>query len=163
MSKLTHLDETGSARMVDVGNKARTRRVAMAHGRILLAADALAAIREGTVQKGDVLATARIAGIMAAKRTGDLIPLCHPLGLDSVSIDFTFEETGLAVTATAATTAKTGVEIEAMTATSIALLTIYDMAKAMDKAMTIGDVRLVAKDGGKSGRWRAPGFEDLEI
>ncbi|WP_095013143.1 cyclic pyranopterin monophosphate synthase MoaC [Tsuneonella mangrovi] len=156
MSKiLTHLDESGNARMVDVGGKAETARKAVASGRIAISPDALAAIRAGDAPKGDVLAAARIAGIMAAKKTAELIPLCHPLALDTVTIDFDFEADGIRATATAALTGRTGVEMEAMTATSIALLTIYDMAKALDKAMVIGEVRLIAKDGGKSGAWRA--------
>ncbi len=163
MIRLTHIDEQGAARMVDVGSKQITRRKALAEGRISMSAEALAAIRAGSVQKGDVLATARIAGIMAAKKTGDLIPLCHPLPIDAVGIDFQFEDNAIRVRAMAATSARTGVEMEAMTATSLALLTIYDMAKAIDKAMVIDAVRLVAKDGGKSGRWRASGFEDIEI
>ena len=156
MAELTHLDERGAARMVDVGGKVETARIAIASGRIRMSAAALEAIREATVAKGDVLATARIAGIMAAKRTADLIPLCHPLGLDAVTIDFAFEADAIRATCTAALTAKTGVEMEAMTATSIALLTIYDMAKAIDKAMVIEQVRLIAKRGGKSGDWAAP-------
>lgn len=163
MSSLTHLDEDGAARMVDVGVKQVTRRIAVATGKITMSAKALTAIRDGLVKKGDVLATARIAGIMAAKRTGELIPLCHPLGLDSVSIDFGFEDGAISATATAALSAKTGVEMEAITATSVVLLTIYDMAKAIDKSMVIGDIRVIAKDGGKSGRWRAQGYEDLEL
>jgi cyclic pyranopterin phosphate synthase len=155
MTKLTHLDESGAARMVDVGAKPATARRAVASGRITMTAEALAAIREGNAPKGDVLGTARIAGIMAAKRTGELIPLCHPLGLEAVTIDFAYEEGAIRVTATAALTGKTGVEMEAMTATSIALLTIYDMAKAIDKGMVIGEVRLIAKSGGKSGEWKA--------
>lgn len=155
MTKLTHLDESGAARMVDVGAKTATARRAVASGRITITAEALAAIREGNAPKGDVLGTARIAGIMAAKRTGELIPLCHPLGLEAVTIDFAYEEGAIRVTATAALTGKTGVEMEAMTATSIALLTIYDMAKAIDKGMVIGEVRLIAKSGGKSGEWKA--------
>ena len=141
--------------MVDVGGKAETARVAIASGRIRMSAEALAAIREGDVPKGDVLAAARIAGIMAAKKTADLIPLCHPLSLDAVTVDFTFEDQAVRATATASLTGRTGVEMEAMTATSIALLTIYDMAKALDKGMVIEDVRLVEKRGGKSGTWRA--------
>ena len=155
MNSLTHLDEHGNARMVDVGGKAETARVAMASGRIRMRAEALAAIREGDVPKGDVLAAARIAGIMAAKKTADLIPLCHPLSLDAVTVDFTFEDQAVRAIATASLTGRTGVEMEAMTATSIALLTIYDMAKALDKGMVIEDVRLVEKRGGKSGTWRA--------
>lgn len=156
MSKLTHLDETGAARMVDVGGKAETQRRAVASGRITMSPQALAAIRDGNAPKGDVLGTARIAGIMAAKRTGELIPLCHPLGLEAVTIDFAYEDNAIRVTATASLTGKTGVEMEAMTAASVALLTIYDMGKAIDKGMVIADVRLIAKSGGKSGDWTAP-------
>jgi len=155
MTTLTHLDDTGAARMVDVSAKPDTQRRAVASGRITMSADAAAAIRDGTVAKGDVLAVARIAGIMAAKRTGDLIPLCHPLPITSVAVDLAPDDTGVTVTATITTTGKTGVEMEAMTAVSIALLTIYDMAKAVDKGMTIGAVRLLEKSGGKSGDWRA--------
>ncbi|GGD52078.1 cyclic pyranopterin monophosphate synthase MoaC [Erythrobacter arachoides] len=156
MSQLTHLDETGAARMVDVGGKAQTARSATATGRIRMAPGTLAAVRDGSGPKGDVMAAARIAGIMAAKKTGDLIPLCHPLALDSVSVDFAFEEDGIAVTARASLTGRTGVEMEALTAASVALLTIYDMAKAMEKGMVIADIRLTHKTGGKSGDWRAP-------
>ncbi len=156
MAELTHLDEHGRARMVDVGAKAQTARIAVATGRICMDAAALDAIRNGDVPKGDVLATARIAGIMAAKKTADLIPLCHPLGLDSVTIEFAWEDGAIRATATTSLTAKTGVEMEAMTATCIALLTIYDMVKAIDKAMVIGAVRLLEKRGGKSGDWSAP-------
>lgn len=156
MSKLTHLDEHGNSRMVDVGGKAETRRTAVATGRIAMSADALAAIRGGHVPKGDVFAAARIAGIMAAKRTGDLIPLCHPLSLDAVSVEFTLEDGGIRATASASLSGKTGVEMEALTATSVALLTIYDMAKSIDKGMVIENVRLMSKTGGKSGDWHAP-------
>ena len=156
MSQLTHLDESGKARMVDVGAKQPTHREAVATGRIRMSPQALAAIRDGDVPKGDVLAAARIAGIMAAKKTAELIPLCHPLALDSVTLDFAFEDGALSATASARLTGKTGVEMEAMTATSIALLTIYDMAKAIDKGMVIDGVRLLAKRGGKSGEWTAP-------
>ena len=156
MAELTHLDEAGKARMVDVGAKPQTARVAVASGRIRMGAQALAAIREGEVPKGDVLATARIAGIMAAKKTADLIPLCHPLALDAVTVDFAFEDDGLLATATASLTGRTGVEMEALTAVSVALLTIYDMAKAIDKAMVIEDIHLAEKRGGKSGDWKAP-------
>jgi cyclic pyranopterin phosphate synthase len=155
MSNLTHLDEDGSARMVDVSAKAVTAREAVATGHIRMTEDAAAAIAQGLVKKGDVLAVARVAGIMAAKRTADLIPLCHPIALTSVSIDFTLEAAGVTVSATARTAGQTGVEMEALTATSVALLTIYDMAKALDKGMVIGDVRLLANSGGKSGDWRA--------
>ena len=155
MSDLTHLDEHGKARMVDVGGKAETQRLAVASGRIRMNPAALAAIRDGAVPKGDVLAAARIAGIMAAKKTADLIPLCHPLALTSVTIDFAIEDGAVAVTSSAALTGRTGVEMEALTATSVALLTIYDMAKAIDKGMVISDLRLIEKRGGKSGHWRA--------
>lgn len=141
--------------MVDVGAKAETARVAIASGRITMSPQALDAIRDGNVPKGDVLAAARLAGIMAAKKTADLIPLCHPLALDTVTVDFSFEDGGLRATAKAALTGKTGVEMEAMTAVSVALLTIYDMAKGIDKGMVIGEIRLVEKHGGKSGSWRA--------
>jgi len=156
MADLTHLDEHGNARMVDVGGKAQTARLAIASGRIRMSAEALAAIRTGDAPKGDVLAAARIAGIMAAKKTAELIPLCHPLALDAVTVDFTFEESAVRATARASLTGRTGVEMEAMTATSIALLTIYDMAKALDKGMVIEAVRLIEKRGGKSGHWKAP-------
>ncbi len=159
-NRLTHLDADGAARMVDVGGKPSTARRAVASGRITMSEQALAAIREGNAPKGDVLGTARIAGIMAAKRTGELIPLCHPLGLEAVSVDFEYEDTdgswAIRATATASLTGQTGVEMEAMTAASVALLTIYDMAKAIDKGMVISDVRLIAKSGGKSGDWNAP-------
>lgn len=156
MNKLTHLDEQGKARMVDVGGKADTHRVAIAEGRIAMSGTALAAIRDGTVPKGDVLAAARIAGIMAAKKTAELIPLCHPLALDAVTVDFVLEDQGVRVTASASLTGRTGVEMEALTAVSLALLTIYDMAKAVDKGMVISGVRLIEKRGGKSGHWKAP-------
>ncbi len=155
MSGLTHLDDEGSARMVDVGAKAVTARQAIASGRIAMSPDAAAAIRAGSVQKGDVLAVARVAGIMAAKRTSDLIPLCHPLPLSKVEIDLALDATGVTATATAATAGQTGVEMEALTAVSVTLLTVYDMAKALDKRMAIGDIRLIAKTGGKSGDWHA--------
>lgn len=155
MSELTHLDAQGKARMVDIGGKAPTRRVAVAGGWIRMTAAALDAIRDGAVPKGDVLAAARIAGIMAAKRTADLIPLCHPLALDAVTVDFIFEDNAVRATASASLTGRTGVEMEAMTATSVALLTIYDMAKAIDKGMVIDEIRLVEKRGGKSGHWQA--------
>jgi cyclic pyranopterin phosphate synthase len=155
VNKLTHLDDQGNACMVDVGGKPATARLAIASGRIRMSPQALAAIREGNAPKGDVLAAARIAGIMAAKKTGELIPLCHPLALDAVTVDFQFEDDGVRATATASLTGKTGIEMEALTATSIALLTIYDMAKALDKGMVIGDIRLIEKRGGKSGVWKA--------
>jgi len=155
MNGLTHLDEAGHARMVDIGGKAETQRVAIASGRIRMSESALTAIRDGDVPKGDVLATARIAGIVAAKKTAELIPLCHPLALDSVTVDFALEEDAVKATATASLTGKTGVEMEAITATCVALLTIYDMAKALDKGMVIEQVQLIEKRGGKSGTWRA--------
>jgi len=155
MTRPTHLDETGAAHMVDVGAKPATERRAVAGGRIAMSLQALEAIRNGNAPKGDVLSTARIAGIMAAKRTADLIPLCHPLALTRVSIDFEWEAGGLSVRATAATTGPTGVEMEALTAASVALLTLYDMAKALDRAMILGDIRLLEKSGGRSGDWRA--------
>lgn len=155
MSELTHLDAQGRARMVDVGGKAETQRVAIAKGRIRMNAATLAALRDGTAPKGDVLAVARIAGTMAAKRTAELIPLCHPLALDAVSVEFAFVEDGVEARATASLTGRTGVEMEALTAVSVALLTVYDMAKAIDKGMVISDIRLIEKRGGKSGDWRA--------
>ncbi|MWV27931.1 cyclic pyranopterin monophosphate synthase MoaC [Aurantiacibacter rhizosphaerae] len=155
MSELTHLDDKGAARMVDVGGKAETVRSATAGGRIRMAPATLKAVKEGSGPKGDVLSAARIAGIMAAKKTGDLIPLCHPLALNTVSVDFTFQDDAVEVTARAALTGKTGVEMEALTAASIALLTLYDMAKALEKGMVIEHVRLLEKTGGKSGDWRA--------
>ena len=142
--------------MVDVGDKAVTRREGVATGRILMSPQAVDAIRAGAVKKGDVIAIARIAGIMGAKRTSDLIPLCHPLPLTRVSLDLSIEDDGVTVTALAATDGKTGVEMEALTAVSVALLTVYDMGKAIDKAMTITGVRLLEKRGGRSGDWRAP-------
>ncbi len=155
MNRLTHIDEEGHARMVDVGGKPETHRVAIASGRIRMSSEAFAAIREGNAPKGDVLAAARIAGIMAAKRTAELIPLCHSLALDAVTVDFAFEEDAVRATATASLTGRTGVEMEAITATMLALVTIYDMAKALDRGMVIEDVRLIEKRGGKSGTWRA--------
>ncbi|MFB0875229.1 MULTISPECIES: cyclic pyranopterin monophosphate synthase MoaC [unclassified Sphingobium] len=154
MTGLTHLDEDGAARMVDVSAKATTAREAIASGHIDMSAQAAAAIAQGLVKKGDVLAVARVAGIMAAKRTADLIPLCHPIALSAVTVDFTLDDGGVTVTAAARTAGQTGVEMEALTAASVALLTIYDMAKALDKAMVIGGVRLESKTGGKSGDWR---------
>jgi len=152
---LTHIDAEGSARMVDVGAKAATRRVAVASGRITMSASALEAIRAGNAPKGDVLGTARIAGIMAAKKTADLIPMCHPLTLDAVNLDFTFEDSAVLAMGTASLSGKTGVEMEALTAASVAALTLYDMCKAVDRGMTIEAVRLLEKSGGKSGHFRA--------
>lgn len=155
MTRPTHLDESGAASMVDVGAKPATERRAVAGGRITMSAAALDAIRGGNAPKGDVLSTARIAGIMAAKRTADLIPLCHSLALTKVGVDFSWEDDGIAVTAVAQTTGQTGVEMEALTAVSVALLTLYDMAKALDRTMVLGDIRLLEKSGGRSGDWRA--------
>ena len=156
MNKLTHLDDHGSARMVDVGAKEATARTAVAAGQIRMSAAALDAVRAGDAPKGDVLGAARIAGIMAAKKTAELIPLCHPLALDAVTLDFAFEEGAIRATAAASLTGKTGVEMEALTAVSVALLTIYDMAKALDKGMVIGEICLIEKRGGKSGDWVRP-------
>ncbi|MBZ9646186.1 cyclic pyranopterin monophosphate synthase MoaC [Sphingobium sp. 3R8] len=154
MTGLTHLDDDGAARMVDVGAKAVTAREAIASGRIDMSVTAARAIADGLVKKGDVLAVARVAGIMAAKRTADLIPLCHPIALSAVTVDFSLDDSGVTVIATARTAGQTGVEMEALTAASVALLTVYDMAKALDKSMIIGGVCLIAKTGGKSGDWR---------
>ena len=155
MSGLTHLDEHGAARMVDVGAKPVSQRKAVAEGRIRMSGEALAALWDGTGPKGDALATARIAGIMAAKKTGELIPLCHPLALDAVTVEFERESDAIRVVATTSCTGRTGVEMEAMAAASVALLALYDMGKAVDRAMTIESVRLIEKLGGKSGHWRA--------
>jgi cyclic pyranopterin phosphate synthase len=150
---LTHLDEQGNARMVDVGAKPATERVAVARADVALSPDTLALVREGRAAKGDVLAVARVAGIMAAKKTPDLIPLCHTIMLSSVAVDFDFADSGIAIRATARTTGPTGVEMEAMTAASVAALTIYDMVKGVERGVTITGVRLVHKSGGKSGTW----------
>jgi cyclic pyranopterin monophosphate synthase len=152
---LTHLTPDGSAHMVDVGAKPATPREATATGRIAMTAEAATAIRQATLKKGDALAVARIAGIMAAKKTSDLIPLCHPIPLTSVTIELTPDDTGVTATVTARTTERTGVEMEALTAVTTALLTVYDMAKAIDRGMTIEGVRLLAKRGGKSSDWVA--------
>ena len=154
--RLTHLDEHGAARMVDVGDKAVTARRAVARGVVRMSPPTAAAVAAGDAPKGDVLAVARIAGIQAAKRTGELIPLCHPLTLDHVDVVAALDpEAGtVTLTATASTTGRTGVEMEAMTAVSIAALTVYDMVKGLDKGVAIEQIVLVAKDGGKSGSWR---------
>ena len=158
-NKLTHLDDQGAAHMVDVSAKPPTSRTAIASGAIEMKPETLEMITTGTAKKGDVLATARIAGIMAAKRTHELIPLCHPLALSKVSIELEPDPAlpGIRVRATAKVSGQTGVEMEALTAASIACLTIYDMAKAVDKGMVIGPVRLEEKMGGKSGHWKAQG------
>ncbi len=155
MKKLSHTDESGSARMVDVSEKPQAARAATASGSITMRPDTLAAIRDNTIRKGDVLGIARIAAIMAAKRTSDMIPLCHPISLSDVGVDFTLDDQlpGVRVRSHARTTGQTGVEMEALTAVSIALLTIYDMAKAIDRGMTIGDIMLDEKNGGTSGDW----------
>jgi cyclic pyranopterin phosphate synthase len=152
---LSHLDAEGRARMVDVGAKSETARTARAEGSIRMSAQALAAIESNAIAKGDVIAVARIAGIIAAKKTAELIPLCHPLPLTDAGVDIDVDRAlpGLRVTAWASTHGKTGVEMEALTAASVALLTIYDMAKAIDRAMEISGVRLTEKRGGKSGDW----------
>lgn len=155
MADLTHLDASGAAHMVDISAKVDSVREAVAEGMITMAAAVIAAIRAGDIKKGDVLGTARIAGIIAAKQTSNLIPLCHPLPISSVSVEFSYLPDGVRVETRVRTRGKTGVEMEALTAASIALLTIYDMAKALDKAMVIGPVRLLAKSGGKSGDWVA--------
>jgi len=158
VSRLTHLDEAGAARMVDVGAKAVTTRTATAEGLVRMRPETLALIRSGAAAKGDVIATARIAGIMAAKRTSDLIPLCHPLPITQASVEIEPDESlpGLVVRATVRVSGQTGVEMEALTAASVACLTIYDMAKAVDRAMVIEGIRLLAKSGGKSGDYAAP-------
>ena len=155
--RLTHLDEAGQARMVDVSGKDVTVRTARASGRVLLSAEAVAALRDGRVPKGDALAVARIAGIAGAKRTPDLIPLCHPLGLHGVSVDLAVNDWGVAIEASVKTADRTGVEMEALTSVSVAALTLIDMVKSVDKAAVITDVRLEAKDGGKSGSWHRAG------
>ena len=159
MVEFTHLDEKGNARMVDVGDKDVTVRTATAAGRIEVSAETLTAIREGGVAKGDVFSVARLAGIMGAKKTPDLIPLCHPLPLSSVAVELAEAEDGASaidITATCKVTARTGVEMEALTAVSVAALTVYDMCKAADKSMRIADIHLVHKAGGRSGTYSAP-------
>jgi cyclic pyranopterin monophosphate synthase len=156
MKDLSHVDPEGRARMVDVGAKPETARVARAEGSITMSAEALAAIERNAVSKGDVIATARIAGIMAAKKTSELIPLCHPLPLTDAGVDIEVDHSlpGLRVTAWASAHGRTGVEMEALTAVTVALLTVYDMAKALDRGMEISGIRLVEKRGGKSGDWK---------
>lgn len=158
MTKLTHIDAGGNAHMVDVSAKPVTERQAIAEGRIWLGQEALRALIEGNAKKGDVLGTARLAGIMAAKRTGELIPLCHTLPLSNVAVDFNIDEATRVVTITgrAKTIAQTGVEMEALTAVAVAALTVYDMLKAVDRGMRIGDLRLIEKTGGASGTFKAP-------
>jgi len=157
MAGLTHFDEAGRAHMVDVSDKAETARLAVAEGWVKMAPQTLEVILEGRAEKGDVLGVARLAGIMGAKRTADLIPLCHPLPVSKVALDLVADPDlpGIRITATVKTTGRTGVEMEALTAVSTAELTLYDMVKAVEKTMVIGDIRLVMKEGGKSGRFEA--------
>ncbi|MEE8481862.1 MAG: cyclic pyranopterin monophosphate synthase MoaC [Acidiferrobacterales bacterium] len=156
MNKLTHFNAEGEAHMVDVGDKPTTVRRAVATGRIIMQADTLKLIENGNSKKGDVLGIARIAGIMAAKKTSDLIPLCHPIPITSIEIDFQFEKDSGSIlcTTTVATQAQTGIEMEALTAVQVALLTIYDMCKAADRGMSMTEIQLLEKSGGKSGRWK---------
>ncbi|MBS7699324.1 MULTISPECIES: cyclic pyranopterin monophosphate synthase MoaC [unclassified Chelatococcus] len=164
MKGLTHLDASGQAHMVDVSAKPATSRVATAAGVVRMRPETLALIRAGDAKKGDVLGTARLAGIMAAKKTHDLIPLCHPLALSKITVDLALDDAlpGVRVTTTAKVNGQTGVEMEALTAASVACLTIYDMVKAVDRSMVIGEIRLLAKSGGQSGDFRAaePGTEE---
>jgi cyclic pyranopterin phosphate synthase len=153
---LTHLDSAGRARMVDVSGKDVTARAARASGRVLLSPAAVAALREGTVPKGDALAVARIAGIQGAKRTPELVPLCHPIGLHSVTVDADVQDDGVLITVTTRTADRTGVEMEALTAVAVAALALIDMIKAVDPAAVITDVRVEEKSGGKTGTWRRP-------
>ncbi|MGH6634446.1 MAG: cyclic pyranopterin monophosphate synthase MoaC [Sphingopyxis sp.] len=152
---MSHVDRTGRPRMVDVSGKPVTARRAVAEAIVTMSAETLSLVIDGGGPKGDVLGVAELAGVMGAKRTSELIPLCHPLALTKVGVDFAWEESGISVTAIAQTTGPTGVEMEALTAVSVALLTLYDMAKALDRAMIIGDIRLLEKSGGRSGDWRA--------
>jgi cyclic pyranopterin phosphate synthase len=156
MSKLTHFNQAGEAHMVDIAAKAETARRAVAAGRIVMQGQTLELIQQGKHKKGDVLGVARIAGIMATKRTADLVPMCHPLALTHVAVEFEIDVAGAAIecTVTAETTGKTGVEMEALTGVQVTLLTIYDMCKAVDRGMVISDVRLLEKSGGKSGHWQ---------
>ncbi|MDT2022377.1 cyclic pyranopterin monophosphate synthase MoaC [Methylocella sp. CPCC 101449] len=156
MSKLTHIAASGEAHMVDVSDKDATHRVAVAEGRVVMKPETLALVIAGDAKKGDVLGTARIAGIMAAKRTHELIPLCHPLNLTSIKVDLTTDESlpGVRVRATAKVSGQTGVEMEALTAVSVACLTVYDMVKAVDRFMRIEGIGMVEKSGGKSGHWK---------
>ena len=162
MAKLTHLDENGSANMVDVTDKAVTSRTALASGTITMNREAYLALKENTLAKGDALGAARIAAIMGVKKTAELIPLCHPLMLTKISAAFSLDDEKCAVTCTctARIAGKTGVEMEALTGVSVALLTIYDMCKALDKAMVIGDIHLIEKTGGKSGHYLAGGTQE---
>src|SRR5690349_2630027 len=157
MTALTHFDSEGNARMVDVSEKSETERIATAKGAVLMSAETLRLIKSGGVKKGDVLTVAQLAGIMGAKRTPDLIPLCHPLALSSVTVELSLNEAKSAVeiTATCKLKGRTGVEMEALTAVSVAALTVYDMCKAVDRGMVVTDLRLLRKSGGRSGNWEA--------
>lgn len=158
MTRLTHLDDHGHARMVDVGGKTITRRRAEARGELVCRPDTLDCVRQGNTPKGSVIATAELAGVMGAKRTADLVPLCHPLPLSSVDVRIALDETlpGFTVVATVDCEGRTGVEMEALTAVSVACLTLFDMLKAIDRTMTIGAIRVTAKEGGRSGHWTRP-------
>lgn len=159
-SRLTHFDASGRAQMVDVGAKDDTRRIAIASGRIRMAPETVAVIREGRAKKGDVLAVAQIAAIMAAKKTHEIIPMCHPLLLTRIAVDFEITDDSVEITTRVETTGKTGVEMEALTAVSAAGLTIYDMVKAIDKAMVIDAIQLESKEGGRSGEWKRSSATD---
>ena len=154
--KLSHIDENGKAQMVDVGNKEDTKRSATASGKVFMSVETIEALKKQELQKGDVLGVARVAGIQAAKKTSDLIPLCHPLAVNFASVDFRIKESHVEIEATVKTSGKTGVEMEALTACSVTALTIYDMCKAMDKSVTIEEIKLLEKTGGKSGDWHRP-------
>lgn len=157
MSDLTHLDEDGAARMVDVSGKESSARRAVASGKVLVSAEVVEALRGAGVPKGDALAVARIAGIMAAKKTPDLVPLCHPIAISGVAVDLRVDDDAVVITATVKTADRTGVEMEALTAVSVAGLAVVDMVKAIDPAAVITDVRVESKEGGKTGRWERPG------
>jgi cyclic pyranopterin phosphate synthase len=154
--RLTHVDETGAARMVDVSAKAVTVRTATATGRVTVSSEVVALLREGGLPKGDALSVARVAGLMAAKRTPDLLPLCHPIALHGVTVDLDVDDTGVAISVTTRTADRTGVEMEALTAVTVAALTVVDMVKAVDPAAVIGDIGVVEKTGGATGDWRRP-------
>ncbi|MDG2352374.1 MAG: cyclic pyranopterin monophosphate synthase MoaC [Acidimicrobiales bacterium] len=152
--KLSHIDENGKAQMVDVGNKEDTKRSATASGKVFMSVETIEALKKQELQKGDVLGVARVAGIQAAKKTSDLIPLCHPLAVNFASVDFRIQESHVEIETTVKTSGKTGVEMEALTACSVTALTIYDMCKAKDKSITIDEIKLLEKTGGKSGNWK---------
>ncbi|SVA83288.1 uncharacterized protein METZ01_LOCUS136142 [marine metagenome] len=152
--ELTHIDENGKAQMVDVGNKEDTKRSATASGKVSMSSETIEALKKQELQKGDVLGVARVAGIQAAKKTSDLIPLCHPLAVNFASVNFRIQESHVEIETIVETSGKTGVEMEALTACSVTALTIYDMCKAMDKSITIDEIKLLEKTGGKSGNWK---------